>query len=109
MEVKNLGRKYIWTPRCEIMNKWEKSIGITTQMKRLSIGNYSLIPSSNISPQVKNRFIFDAMQRWLGYNELRNNYRKQIWYSIVYGIIIILHSNQIDIQRNFHFLIVNAI
>jgi hypothetical protein len=43
-------QKIYLTPQCEIVNKWEKSIGTTTQMSK---GNYSLIPSSNISPQVR--------------------------------------------------------
>ncbi|UZO26772.1 uncharacterized protein OCT59_018985 [Rhizophagus irregularis] len=47
------------------MNIWERSKGITQQMKRSSKRDRTLIPSSRIVQRVKDRFIFDTMQQWL--------------------------------------------
>uniref|UniRef100_U9SI39 Uncharacterized protein n=1 Tax=Rhizophagus irregularis (strain DAOM 181602 / DAOM 197198 / MUCL 43194) TaxID=747089 RepID=U9SI39_RHIID len=64
------------------MNIWERSKGITQQMKRSSKIDRTLIPS-RISQRVKDRFIFDTMQQWLwNYNNFsvfrEANYSRQI-------------------------------
>lgn len=58
--------------RCDEVNTWESSHGITHQMKRLSKEDRTLIPSFRIGKKVKDRFVYGTMQRWIGCSQARN-------------------------------------
>ena len=61
--------KYVWKPRCEIMNEWERSNGITQKMKlggKIST-HTSTEPLSNINNIVtkESKVTYDSSRIWL--------------------------------------------
>jgi hypothetical protein len=54
---------YTWLPRCKKVSSWECSQGISQKMKRLGTSSHSFI---GINKNVKQRFVQDTLNRWLG-------------------------------------------
>jgi hypothetical protein len=62
-DIKELSRMYIWLSRCKEVSSWKRGQGITQKTKRLGKSSRSFI---GINENVKQRFVQDALNRWLG-------------------------------------------
>jgi hypothetical protein len=65
-DIKELARLYIWLPRCNEVNRWERANGITIQIKKASKCNSSFLQYVGINDKVKKKFVHDTLNRWLG-------------------------------------------
>jgi hypothetical protein len=107
-DIKDFSRRYIWIPRCNAMNEWEQSKGITSQIKRQCKKDQTSIPSfQQISEKLKTRFINDALQRWTGFKLANGNRIIDYWsnsdLSDLWYIITTLYLKRIDMLGNIQY------